>query len=98
MLAVEHTKIRALREQAGLTPQELADRVGVTYRVVAYWEEGRYVPEAKNVRRLADALGCATADLTGTPRACPADHWLSGRTVRESGRGGFGCALSTGGE
>ncbi|MEW2488244.1 helix-turn-helix transcriptional regulator [Streptomyces sp. NPDC048411] len=66
LLAVEHTKIRALREQAGLTPQELADRVGVTYRVVVYWEEGRYVPEARNVRRLADALGCATADLTGT--------------------------------
>jgi DNA-binding XRE family transcriptional regulator len=67
LLAVEHTKIRALREQAGLTPQELADRVGVTYRVVVYWEEGRYVPEARNVRRLADALSCATADLTGTP-------------------------------
>ncbi|MGW6504294.1 helix-turn-helix transcriptional regulator [Nonomuraea angiospora] len=67
LLAVEHTKIRVLREQAGLTPQELADRVGVTYRVVVYWEEGRYVPEARNVRRLADALGCATADLTGTP-------------------------------
>ncbi|MET8129806.1 helix-turn-helix transcriptional regulator [Streptomyces sp. NPDC005231] len=67
LLAVEHTKIRALREQAGLTPRELADRVGVTYRVVVYWEEGRYVPEARNVRRLADALGCATADLTGTP-------------------------------
>jgi DNA-binding XRE family transcriptional regulator len=67
LLAVEHTKIRVLREQAGLTPQELADRVGVTYRVVVYWEEGRYVPEARNVRRLADALGCVTADLTGTP-------------------------------
>lgn len=67
LVAVEHTKIRALREQAGLTPQELADRMGVTYRVVVYWEEGRYVPEARNVRRLADALGCATAELTGTP-------------------------------
>ncbi|MEV7107227.1 helix-turn-helix transcriptional regulator [Streptomyces atroolivaceus] len=70
LLAVEHHKIRALREQAGLTPQELADLVGVTYRVVVYWEEGRYVPEARNVRRLADALGCATADLTGTPSGC----------------------------
>ncbi|WP_329025688.1 helix-turn-helix transcriptional regulator [Streptomyces sp. NBC_00690] len=67
LLAIEHTKIRALREQAGLTAQELADRVGVTYRLVVYWEEGRYGPEARNVRRLADALGCATADLTGTP-------------------------------
>ncbi|MGW1277101.1 helix-turn-helix transcriptional regulator [Streptomyces tsukubensis] len=66
LLAVEHTKIRALREQAGLTVQELAGRVGVTYRLVVYWEEGRYMPEARNVRRLADALGCATADLTGT--------------------------------
>ena len=67
LVAVEHTKIRTLREQAGLTPQELAHRVGVTYRVVMYWEEGRHVPEARNVRRLAAALGCATADLTGTP-------------------------------
>ncbi|MCX5303178.1 helix-turn-helix domain-containing protein [Streptomyces sp. NBC_00160] len=64
---MEHTKIRALREQAGLTTQIVADRVGVTSRVVAYWEEGRYRPEARNVRRLADALGCTTADLTGTP-------------------------------
>ncbi|MFG2698025.1 helix-turn-helix transcriptional regulator [Kitasatospora sp. NPDC048407] len=67
LLTVDHTKIRVLREQAGLTSQELADRMGVTYRVVVYWEEGRYAPEARNVRRLADALGCATADLTGTP-------------------------------
>ncbi|MCX5321756.1 helix-turn-helix transcriptional regulator [Streptomyces sp. NBC_00120] len=67
LLAIDHTKIRARREQAGLSLQELADRVGVTYRVVAYWEEGRYAPEARNVRRLADALGCATADLTDTP-------------------------------
>ncbi|MFJ7589438.1 helix-turn-helix transcriptional regulator [Streptomyces sp. NPDC097617] len=64
---MEHTKIRTLREQAGVTTQILADRVGVTSRVVAYWEEGRYRPEARNVRRLADALGCTTADLTGTP-------------------------------
>ncbi|MFI9552728.1 helix-turn-helix transcriptional regulator [Nonomuraea endophytica] len=66
LLSVEHSKIRALREQAGLTPQELADRVGVTYRLVVYWEEGRYVPEVRNMRRLAHALGCTTADLTGT--------------------------------
>ncbi|MFF0295132.1 helix-turn-helix transcriptional regulator [Kitasatospora sp. NPDC004614] len=67
LLTVDHTKIRALREQAGLSSQELADRIGVTYRVIVYWEEGRYAPEARNVRRLANALGCATADLTGTP-------------------------------
>lgn len=86
LLAVEHTKIRTLRELAGLTPQELADRLGVTYRVIMYWEEGRYVPEARNVRRLADALGCATSDLTGTPSGTEmlADlRYASGFTAEE---------------
>lgn len=86
LLSVEHTKIRSLRERAGLTPQELAARIGVTYRMVMYWEEGRYLPEARNVRRLADVLGCSTANLTGTPSGSEtlADlRYASGLTAEE---------------
>ncbi|MFJ5594775.1 helix-turn-helix transcriptional regulator [Streptomyces noursei] len=64
LLVVQCAKVRSLRQDAGMSVQELADRVGVTPRMVMYWEDGTCVPEARNARRLCDALRCSVADLT----------------------------------
>ena len=49
--------IRELRQDAGLTQLELANRVGVTPSAVYNWERGRNEPTATNLRDLARVLG-----------------------------------------
>ena len=50
-------KIRALRENAELTQAELAERVGVSEKVVSKWECGETKPSAEILPALADAFG-----------------------------------------
>ncbi len=50
-------KIRALRESAGLTQAELAERIGVSEKVVSKWECGETKPSAEVLPALADAFG-----------------------------------------
>ncbi len=49
-------KIRALREAAGLTQAELAERIGVSEKVVSKWECGETKPSAEVLPALADAF------------------------------------------
>lgn len=65
LLSVDPGRIRVLRNQAGLDVTQLAERVGTTPRMIGYWEDGRHTPEARNLERLANALGCSVAALTG---------------------------------
>ena len=53
-----------LREQKGLTQEELANAVGVARQTVAKWESGASTPDLEKSRRLADAL-----DVEATRRA-----------------------------
>jgi transcriptional regulator with XRE-family HTH domain len=48
--------IRA-RAGAGLTQEELADRMGTKQEVVARWEGGRVLPSTRTLSRLAKATG-----------------------------------------
>src|ERR687893_1658938 len=58
-------RLRRLREAAGLTQEELAERAGLTRKAVSVLERGqRKRPYPHTVRSLADALG-----LTGDERA-----------------------------
>ena len=50
-------RLRELREQAGLTQKDLADRAGVSKATVADLEQGRYAPSWPTVVSLAEALG-----------------------------------------
>jgi transcriptional regulator with XRE-family HTH domain len=49
-------KIRALRENAELTQAELAERVGVSEKIVSKWECGETKPSAEILPALADAF------------------------------------------
>lgn len=55
--------LRAHRERAGLTQQELARRCGVSRQTVNALEAGRFVPATTLALRLARALHCRVEDL-----------------------------------
>jgi transcriptional regulator with XRE-family HTH domain len=50
-------QLQALRARAGLTQEELADRVGVSLERVQRWETGGDEPGSGAVDKLAEALG-----------------------------------------
>jgi transcriptional regulator with XRE-family HTH domain len=49
--------IREARLRAGLSQQELADRVGTTQSAVARWEAGRTHPSAETLGEVVEACG-----------------------------------------
>jgi len=55
--------IRTAREAAGLSQDQLADKVGVTRAAVSAWENGAYGPGRKHHRKLAEALGLTVLEL-----------------------------------
>ena len=63
-LSVGH-RIRAARERAGLSRDELAARVGVHAGSIARWETGGSVPHAYTLERIAETCG-ATAEWIRT--------------------------------
>jgi len=46
--------VRGLREQLGLTQEQFAQKVGVTYGSVNHWENGKRRPQPFLVRRLLE--------------------------------------------
>jgi transcriptional regulator with XRE-family HTH domain len=59
------SRITTARQAAGLTQQELAGKVGVTQRVVAYWEREAVSLRADQLDALANALHISTDALLG---------------------------------
>jgi putative transcriptional regulator len=49
-------RIEELRTQAGLSRQELADRVGVHYQTIGYIERGEYSPSLVLALQISNAL------------------------------------------
>lgn len=56
-------KLRAAREAAGMTQQELAEKIGVQQRDISRWENCRREPGVLTVKKMARALGCSMDDL-----------------------------------
>ncbi|MDE2386725.1 MAG: helix-turn-helix transcriptional regulator [Actinomycetales bacterium] len=50
-------RIEELRTKAGLSRQELADRVDVHYQTIGYIERGEYSPSLVLALRISAALG-----------------------------------------
>ncbi len=49
--------ICALREKAGLTQSQLAEKLGVTNKAVSKWENGRAKPTTDNLRKMSALFG-----------------------------------------
>ena len=57
-------KVRSLRKEKKMSQQELASRVGVSYRTIRSWEvEGRFPKQNVLYQKLADALQCDVSYL-----------------------------------
>lgn len=58
--------LKAAREHAGMTQQQVAEAVGASLYSVRKWEQGRNEPDASMLCALADLYGCTTDTLLGT--------------------------------
>jgi antitoxin CcdA len=59
------SRIKQAREQAGLSQNALAGRVGITAAAVALWETARSQPTSDKLPMLAKSLGVSSAWLLG---------------------------------
>jgi len=55
--------IRTLREDKGLTQEQLADRIHVSHKAVSKWETGAGFPDISLIEPLASALGISVIEL-----------------------------------
>lgn len=55
--------IRSLRKGAGMTQEELADKLGVAVNTVSRWEKGKYIPSPKYIKQMAEMFGANGADI-----------------------------------
>jgi DNA-binding XRE family transcriptional regulator len=56
-------RIQAMREEAGLTPAALAERVGVSREMIANLEAGKIEPQADLIEHIAGVLGRRLRDF-----------------------------------
>jgi transcriptional regulator with XRE-family HTH domain len=60
--------IKELRERLGLTQEQFAQRVGVTFSSVNHWENGKRTPQPFLVRRLVEMKEELDAEQKRSPK------------------------------
>ena len=58
-------RIAALRERAGISQDELAQKVGSNQKTVAYWERRAVTLKPEQIKAVCAALGCAHEEILG---------------------------------
>lgn len=58
-------QIKRLRKRAGLSQMQLAEMSGLSIGTIQGYEQGRYLPRADSIKKIADALGCSVSEITG---------------------------------
>lgn len=56
-------KIMVLRKKAGLSQEQLAEKLGVSRQAVTKWESNDTIPDTTNMRQLADLFGTSVDQL-----------------------------------
>ena len=59
--------IRSYRKKNGLTQEEFAERLGVTYQSVSRWENGATYPDLELIPSISELLGVTIDGLLGMP-------------------------------
>jgi len=72
-------RITALREAAGLTQRQLAEKIGVPQSNIAYWEFGAAAPPGAVLSDLAAALATSVDELLGHVQPKPKKQAAKGR-------------------
>ena len=60
--------IKRLRENKGITQQQLAEKIGVSSKAVSKWETAKGLPDITLIEPLAGALGVSVAELMSGER------------------------------
>ena len=58
-------KVKQLRESAGMTQIEVANKLGLTNRAIGAWESGRAKPRLDKMKQLADLFNVTVSELMG---------------------------------
>lgn len=58
-------QIKAARIRAGMTQQELADKLGISFVGISQWENGKRNPKKETLDRIAKALRTSRKELEG---------------------------------
>lgn len=58
-------RLRILRNEQGITQQQLADRAGISRSNINTWESGKSLPLPDGLIALADCFGCTVDYLLG---------------------------------
>jgi transcriptional regulator with XRE-family HTH domain len=64
----EKSRLRQLREAAGISVRELARQIGEQHTNVLYWENSGNLPRSNVLLPMAKALGVTVEELLGEPR------------------------------
>jgi transcriptional regulator with XRE-family HTH domain len=72
-------RLHALREQAGLSQKQLADRLGMTQRAYAYWERNPVALRPDQLQKLAEALSVSLEQLLNDNAATKRGNGPSGK-------------------
>jgi transcriptional regulator with XRE-family HTH domain len=64
----EKSRLRELRETAGLSVRGLARQIGEQHTNVSYWERSGQIPRSDVLSPMAKALGVTVEELLGEPR------------------------------
>lgn len=59
-------KLKACRERASMTQQELADILKIDRSAISKWETGEFLPRTEKLPAIAKALGCTIDELLET--------------------------------
>jgi transcriptional regulator with XRE-family HTH domain len=62
------SRLRVLREAAGLTVRELARQIGEQHTNVLYWETSGNLPRSNVLVPMAKSLGVTVEELLGQPK------------------------------
>lgn len=64
-----------IRRQQGLTQQDLAERLSLTFQAVSKWENGQSMPDLEQLTLMADLFSVSTDTLLGhTPRTASGQY------------------------
>lgn len=59
--------IKNLREEAGLSQQQVAEKVGVHFNTIDNWEDGTTEPKASQIMKLSEVFGVSAEAVMGLP-------------------------------
>ena len=68
--------LKRYRKMAGLTQEEVAQRLGVSPQTVARWEQGARIPSVEHLEELADLYGIDVADFFISPSEGANDMYI----------------------